>query len=89
MWRLVKVNCFEERCVFEKRRIEAASAATFGTHCTHLGKLVHVELTLLVASLLISCYPRLAPQLLEVNKQWDQHFRSMKQQYEQKVTWGF
>lgn len=25
------------------------------------------------------------PQLLEVNKQWDQHFRSMKQQYEQKV----
>lgn len=26
-------------------------------------------------------------QLLEVNKQWDQHFRSMKQQYEQKVVW--
>ncbi|XP_025148178.1 TNFAIP3-interacting protein 1 isoform X5 [Bubalus bubalis] len=25
-------------------------------------------------------------QLLEVNKQWDQHFRSMKQQYEQKIT---
>lgn len=25
------------------------------------------------------------PQLLEVNKQWDQHFRSMKHQYEQKV----
>ncbi|XP_041337849.1 TNFAIP3-interacting protein 1 isoform X3 [Pyrgilauda ruficollis] len=25
-------------------------------------------------------------QLLEVNKQWDQHFRSMKQKYEQKVT---
>ncbi|XP_072810614.1 TNFAIP3-interacting protein 1 isoform X6 [Vicugna pacos] len=25
------------------------------------------------------------PQLLEVNKQWDQHFRSMKQQYEQKI----
>ncbi|KAG8509273.1 TNFAIP3-interacting protein 1, partial [Galemys pyrenaicus] len=25
-------------------------------------------------------------ELLEVNKQWDQHFRSMKQQYEQKVT---
>lgn len=25
------------------------------------------------------------PQLLEVNKQWDQHFRTMKQQYEQKV----
>ncbi|TKC44264.1 hypothetical protein EI555_016623 [Monodon monoceros] len=24
--------------------------------------------------------------LLEVNKQWDQHFRSMKQQYEQKIT---
>ena len=24
-------------------------------------------------------------ELLEVNKQWDQHFRSMKQQYEQKV----
>lgn len=31
---------------------------------------------------------RLSPQLLEVNKQWDQHFRSMKQQYEQKVEWG-
>ncbi|XP_058278457.1 TNFAIP3-interacting protein 1 isoform X4 [Hirundo rustica] len=27
-----------------------------------------------------------AEQLLEVNKQWDQHFRSMKQKYEQKVT---
>jgi len=27
-------------------------------------------------------------ELLEVNKQWDQHFRSMKQQYEQKVVWG-
>lgn len=26
-----------------------------------------------------------SPQLLEVNKQWHQHFRSMKQQYEQKV----
>ncbi|XP_008690713.2 TNFAIP3-interacting protein 1 isoform X1 [Ursus maritimus] len=25
-------------------------------------------------------------ELLEVNKQWDQHFRSMKQQYEQKIT---
>ncbi|XP_077642798.1 TNFAIP3-interacting protein 1 isoform X3 [Lonchura striata] len=25
-------------------------------------------------------------ELLEVNKQWDQHFRSMKQKYEQKVT---
>ncbi|XP_037253554.1 TNFAIP3-interacting protein 1 isoform X4 [Falco rusticolus] len=25
-------------------------------------------------------------QLLEVNKQWDQHFRAMKQKYEQKVT---
>ncbi|KAM5298262.1 TNFAIP3-interacting protein 1 [Ctenodactylus gundi] len=25
-------------------------------------------------------------ELLEVNKQWDQHFRSMKQQYEHKVT---
>ncbi|XP_027755431.1 TNFAIP3-interacting protein 1 isoform X4 [Empidonax traillii] len=25
-------------------------------------------------------------QLLEVNKQWDQHFRTMKQKYEQKVT---
>ncbi|XP_015094866.2 TNFAIP3-interacting protein 1 isoform X5 [Vicugna pacos] len=24
-------------------------------------------------------------ELLEVNKQWDQHFRSMKQQYEQKI----
>lgn len=23
-----------------------------------------------------------------MNKQWDQHFRAMKQQYEQKVTWG-
>lgn len=31
--------------------------------------------------------PALSPQLLEVNKQWDQHFRSMKQQYEQKVVW--
>lgn len=25
-------------------------------------------------------------ELLEVNKQWDQHFRTMKQQYEQKIT---
>ncbi|XP_056205485.1 TNFAIP3-interacting protein 1 isoform X4 [Falco biarmicus] len=25
-------------------------------------------------------------ELLEVNKQWDQHFRAMKQKYEQKVT---
>ncbi|NWI87081.1 TNIP1 protein, partial [Pitta sordida] len=25
-------------------------------------------------------------ELLEVNKQWDQHFRTMKQKYEQKVT---
>ncbi|XP_048343779.1 TNFAIP3-interacting protein 1 isoform X2 [Sphaerodactylus townsendi] len=25
-------------------------------------------------------------ELLEVNKQWDQHFRFMKQQYEQKIT---
>nr|KAF6449201.1 TNFAIP3 interacting protein 1 [Rousettus aegyptiacus] len=25
-------------------------------------------------------------ELLEVNKQWDQHFRLMKQQYEQKIT---
>ncbi|XP_063148254.1 TNFAIP3-interacting protein 1 isoform X2 [Candoia aspera] len=25
-------------------------------------------------------------ELLEVNKQWDHHFRSMKQQYEQKIT---
>ncbi|XP_069510126.1 TNFAIP3-interacting protein 1 isoform X4 [Ambystoma mexicanum] len=25
-------------------------------------------------------------ELLEVNKQWDKHFRSMKQQYEQKIT---
>ncbi|XP_052053777.1 TNFAIP3-interacting protein 1 isoform X3 [Apodemus sylvaticus] len=25
-------------------------------------------------------------ELLEVNRQWDQHFRSMKQQYEQKIT---
>ncbi|XP_054024411.1 TNFAIP3-interacting protein 1 isoform X3 [Dryobates pubescens] len=25
-------------------------------------------------------------QLLEVNKQWDQHFRAMKQKYEQKLT---
>lgn len=25
-------------------------------------------------------------ELLDVNKQWDQHFRSMKQQYEQKIT---
>ncbi|XP_036900763.1 TNFAIP3-interacting protein 1 isoform X1 [Sturnira hondurensis] len=25
-------------------------------------------------------------ELLEVNKQWDQHFRSMKQQFEQKIT---
>ncbi|XP_019390786.1 PREDICTED: TNFAIP3-interacting protein 1 [Crocodylus porosus] len=25
-------------------------------------------------------------ELLEVNKQWDQHFRAMKQQYEQKIT---
>ncbi|KAM6150794.1 TNFAIP3-interacting protein 1 isoform 5-T6 [Erethizon dorsatum] len=25
-------------------------------------------------------------ELLEVNKQWDQHFRSMKQQYEHKIT---
>ncbi|XP_057586772.1 TNFAIP3-interacting protein 1 isoform X3 [Hippopotamus amphibius kiboko] len=25
-------------------------------------------------------------ELLEVNKQWDTHFRSMKQQYEQKIT---
>ncbi|XP_070595151.1 TNFAIP3-interacting protein 1 isoform X2 [Erythrolamprus reginae] len=25
-------------------------------------------------------------ELLEVNKQWDNHFRSMKQQYEQKIT---
>ncbi|XP_041079549.1 TNFAIP3-interacting protein 1 isoform X2 [Polyodon spathula] len=25
-------------------------------------------------------------ELVEVNKQWDQHFRSMKQQYEQKIT---
>ncbi|XP_062044799.1 TNFAIP3-interacting protein 1 isoform X1 [Lepus europaeus] len=25
-------------------------------------------------------------ELLEVNKQWDQHFRSMKHQYEQKIT---
>lgn len=36
-----------------------------------------------------SAYLLLTPvsplQLLEVNKQWDQHFRSMKQQYEQKV----
>uniref|UniRef100_A0A8C3UMJ8 NF-kappa-B essential modulator NEMO CC2-LZ domain-containing protein n=1 Tax=Catharus ustulatus TaxID=91951 RepID=A0A8C3UMJ8_CATUS len=27
-------------------------------------------------------------ELLEVNKQWDQHFRSMKQKYEQKVGLG-
>ena len=33
--------------------------------------------------------PSLSPQLLEVNKQWDQHFRSMKQQYEQKVLGGY
>lgn len=38
-------------------------------------------------SLLIPANPLLSPQLLEVNKQWDQHFRSMKQQYEQKVAW--
>ncbi|XP_034764684.2 TNFAIP3-interacting protein 1-like isoform X3 [Acipenser ruthenus] len=25
-------------------------------------------------------------ELVDVNKQWDQHFRSMKQQYEQKIT---
>lgn len=30
----------------------------------------------------------LCPQLLEVNKQWDQHFRAMKQKYEQKVGLG-
>uniref|UniRef100_A0A8C3URC1 TNFAIP3-interacting protein 1 n=1 Tax=Catharus ustulatus TaxID=91951 RepID=A0A8C3URC1_CATUS len=30
----------------------------------------------------------LSLQLLEVNKQWDQHFRSMKQKYEQKVGLG-
>lgn len=30
----------------------------------------------------------LYPQLLEVNKQWDQHFRAMKQKYEQKVGLG-
>lgn len=31
--------------------------------------------------------PSFSVQLLEVNKQWDQHFRLMKQQYEQKVAW--
>lgn len=62
------------------------SVASVRTHCALLGKLVCVELAV-CGPLLIPCNPALFPQLLEVNKQWDQHFRSMKQQYEQKVVW--
>lgn len=63
------------------------SVASVRTHCALLGKLVCMELAVCGPLLIFPTNPTLSPQLLEVNKQWDQHFRSMKQQYEQKVVW--
>lgn len=49
------------------------------------GHSVGIWLSILPSSLMFLTPVPVCPQLLEVNKQWDQHFRSMKQQYEQKV----
>lgn len=57
-------------------------------HCMLLGKLVCAKWFSLVLPCLSPANSSLSSQLLDVNKQWDQHFRSMKQQYEQKVVWG-
>lgn len=84
MWRLINVTHWRKGC--EKHGIKAACGPTTHTCCTMCLQSWWWWRWL---SLVLLCFSLLTPvsplQLLEVNKQWDQHFRSMKQQYEQKV----
>lgn len=71
--------------------LEPGSPSSWSPRCFCDGRLLGTATAGLGQGLGSHSATPLSPQLLEVNKQWDQHFRAMKQKYEQKVglsAWG-
>lgn len=71
--------------------LEPGSPSSWSPRCFCDGRLLGTATAGLGQGLGSHSATSLSPQLLEVNKQWDQHFRAMKQKYEQKVglsAWG-